>query len=270
MCPDARTCRGIVETQRISVLNALLREGKKHFIAARSLIQFTGNSAADELLNDLERHPHAFVLACLMDRQVKAEKAWLIPYHLRLRLNGDFSIKRLVRLGRDEIDRLMREPECLHRFVDTMSGIFHDGVQRIAHQYDGDASLIWKGKPSSAEVIFRFIEFKGAGPKIAGMAANILAREFKVPLGDYYAIDVSADVHVRRVFERLGLTCPNPSVEQVIFRARALHPEFPGLLDRPCWRIGRNWCRPSNPECTACPMKTLCPSSAKISSPHAD
>jgi len=72
------------------------------------------------------------------------------------------------------------------------------------------------------------------------MAANILARDFKVPLSDYYSIDTSVDVQVSRVFERLGLIEPKSSIERVVYRARALHPEFPGLLDYPAWKVGRN------------------------------
>ncbi|RMF00953.1 MAG: iron-sulfur cluster loop, partial [Alphaproteobacteria bacterium] len=98
--------------------------------------------------------------------------------------------------------------------------------------------------PSSAMVVYRFLEFSGVGPKIATMAANILARSFKIPMADYYSIDISADVHVKRVFERLGLVDADPSVDQVIYRARSLNPEFPGLLDYPCWDIGRKWCKP--------------------------
>jgi endonuclease III len=139
-----------------------------------------------------------------------------------------------------------------------MSGHFHAGVRRIADNYGGDASRIWSGNPPSAEIVYRLLEFDGVGPKIANMAVNILAREFKIPMADHYSIDISADVHVRRVFGRLGLCPANATAEQVIYKARGLYPRFPGLMDLPAWEIGRNWCRPRNPECHGCYMNDLC------------
>jgi endonuclease III len=94
------------------------------------------------------------------------------------------------------------------------------------------------------------------------MAANILAREFKIPFADYFSIDISADIHVRRVFARLGLCAADASAEQVIYRAKALYPEFPGMMDLPCWEIGRNWCKSRGPECASCYMSDLCPTAA--------
>src|SRR5262249_37716382 len=125
--------------------------------------------------------------------------------------------------------------------------------------YGGDASRIWAGCPPSAEVVYRFLEFDGAGPKIASMAANILARQFKIPFADYYSIDISADVHVRRVFARLGLCPSGATIEQLVYKERALHPEFPGMMDLPSWEIGRKWCRPRRPDCGTCYMRDLCP-----------
>lgn len=124
--------------------------------------------------------------------------------------------------------------------------------------YAGDAARIWKGKLSSAEVVYRFLEFDGVGPKIGSMAANILTREFKIPFVDYISIDISVDVHVHRVFVRLGLCANNASMEQVIYKAKALNPKFPGIIDLPCWEIGRNWCKSRGPECGGCYMKDLC------------
>lgn len=244
------------------IRDRLVAHGEALFHAPKQVIQFTRVPNAGALLNDLAGHPHAFVLACIMDRQVKAENAWLIPYRVSEKLK-DFSMAALQRLSLDEVNHLMKEPEPLHRFADRMSEFFHSAVQRIANQYAGDAARIWAGKPSSAEVVYRFLEFDGVGPKIASMAANILARDFKVPFADYFSIDISADVHIRRVFSRLGLCATDTSVEQVIYKAKALHPEFPGMMDLPCWEIGRNWCKSGAPECGACYMHDLCPTASE-------
>ena len=247
-----------METMPNPVGDRLVEIGQDLFQAPKQFVEFTKVREADVLLNDIEEHPHAFVLACVMDRQVIAERAWLIPYRI-LKEKGDFSFDALSILSLDDIRERMSKPEPLHRFVDAMSRYFFLGITRIKDFYQGDASRIWAGKPASAEVVYRFLEFEGVGPKIASMAVNILAREFKIPFSDYFSIDISADVHVRRVFSRLGLCTKDPTVEQVIYKARALFPEFPGLMDFPCWEIGRQWCKPKNPECGACHMNDICP-----------
>ncbi len=242
-----------------SIRDRLVEHGQTLFNAPKQLIQFTKEPNADKLLNDLVNYPHAFVLACVMDRQVKAEKAWLIPYRISEKLGG-FSMNSISRLSSAEVKHLMAQPEPLHRFVDKMSNCFYSAIQRIQNNYAGNAACIWDGKQSSAEVVYRFLEFDGVGPKIGSMAANILARDFKIPFADYFSIDISADVHVRRVFARLGLCPADATVEQVIYRAKALHSEFPGMMDLPCWEIGRNWCKSHGAECSKCYMRDLCPS----------
>lgn len=241
-----------------SIRDRLVEHGQILFSGPKQLIQFTRQPLADALLNDLTDHPHAFVLACIMDRGVKAERAWLIPYRISEKIGG-FSIQVLSALSSEDVNRLFKEPEPLHRFVDMMADYFHSAVQRIKNNYAGDAALIWAGKPPSAEVLYRFLRFDGIGPKIGSMAANILAREFKIPFSDYYSVDISADVHVRRVFFRLGLCAADATVEQVTYKARALYPDFPGMMDLPCWEIGRNWCKSRVPECGDCYMNDLCP-----------
>lgn len=240
-----------------TIRDRLVEHGKKLFDAPKEFRQFTGDQKADVLLNDLEGHPHAFVLACLMDRQTK-HKPWLIPYKISEKLGG-FSMKALQSLSQDDVTRLMTQPSPLHRHSNVMSKVFYSAVQRIASQYGGDASGIWSGKPSSAETMYRFLQFVGAGPKIASMATNILAREFKLPFADYYSIDISADVHVLRVFSRLGLCASDPTPEQVIYKAKALYPQFPGMMDYPCWEIGMTWCKSQAPECSICYMNDICP-----------
>lgn len=244
--------------ENYSAANILVEKGRTIFKSPREIIEFTRKPEADRLLNDLENVPHAFVLACLMDRQVKSENAWLIPYLIAEKL-GNFEIGTLTGLDLQAVEKLMTEPVSLHRFPFEMSNNIYCAVQAIAQNYAGLASNIWNNKPSSAEVVYRFLQFRGAGQKIATMATNILARHFKVEFSDYYSIDVSVDVHVRRVLHRLGLVPLDASDEQIIFRARAISPEFPGLVDLPLWEIGQNWCKPSGPNCTECYMRKECP-----------
>jgi len=174
-------------------------------------------------------------------------------------------MNRLKQLSPLEVRNIISPPKpahSLHRLVEQMSRNFYSTIQLISSKYADDANRIWTGKPTSAEVVYRFLEFDGVGLKIATMAANILARDFKIPFADYHSIDISTDRHIRRVFERLGLTAAHANVEQVIYKARALYPEYPGIIDLPCWKIGRNWCNENGkPDCGACYMNDLCPSS---------
>ncbi|MDE2135074.1 MAG: iron-sulfur cluster loop [Alphaproteobacteria bacterium] len=239
----------------------LVEKGKEELEAPWRPYPFTKDKDADKLLNDLKHYPHAFVIACICDRQMKAEKAWLVPYLLQQRI-GTFEFSSLCALAIENLKHHMGKPTSLHRFTPTTAKNIHSALALIAHRYGGDASGIWKRKPSSAEVVYRFLELRGVGVKIATMAANILARTFKVKFRDYYSIDISPDVHVRRVFTRLGLMREKAPNEELIYRARALSPEFPGLLDSPAFEIGRNWCRPKKRMCGECFMREECPSAS--------
>ena len=240
----------------------LIDRGRQILSEQVSCIKFTGGTAADVLVNDLQGHPHAFVVGCIMDRQVKSEQAWSIPYLISEKL-GDFCFSTLKGLALTQVNELMSQPKPLHRFPVEMSRNLHAAIALIGERYEGNAAGIWLGKPPSAEVVYRFLEFRGMGPKIATMAANILVRHFKIPLSDYYSVDVSPDTHLRRVFARLGLSREDASPEELIYRARALHPEFPGLMDFPAWDIGKSWCKAGKPLCGQCYMKELCPTAGK-------
>ena len=93
-----------------AIKNRLVEHGKNLFNAPRELNQFTKVAKADRLLNDLDDHPHAFVLACIMDRQIRAERAWMIPFQFQEKI-GDFSMTKLKTLSSADIHRLMSEPE---------------------------------------------------------------------------------------------------------------------------------------------------------------
>jgi endonuclease III len=237
----------------------LIKRGVELLASPFKKINFTKNEKADDLLNDIQNYPHAFVVACLMDRQWKAEKCWLVPFLFKER-HGSFEFDDLKRLSLDEVIKFFTNNPPLHRMKEKMAAIFFSAIKKINDQYDCDASHLWEGKPRSATVVRRFLEFNGAGPKISTMAANILVRDFKIPLSDKYSIDISPDVQVKRTFIRLGLLRSNASNEELIYIARELNPMYPGILDLSAWEIGREWCRPHSPNCSKCYMQEYCPS----------
>ena len=235
----------------------LVTIGKERFNnPERQSVHFVEDKIQNDFLNDIENTPQAYVLGCLMDRQMKSERAWSIPYRIKS-IIGRFDIDNLASLTLDEYKNIF-DSNNLHRFNDTMAGVFHSAVNDIKTKYNGDASCIWSNIPSSAKVVYEFLQYKGCGKKLATMAANILARQFKVPFSDYYSVDISPDVHILRVMRRTGLVDANADLDSVIYKARELNPEFPGVIDFSCWEIGRTWCRPKHPNCEECIIRSEC------------
>jgi len=57
------------------IRNILLKHGQLLFESKKDILEFTEVPEADRLLNDLKGHPHAFLIGCIMDRQMPAELA---------------------------------------------------------------------------------------------------------------------------------------------------------------------------------------------------
>jgi len=239
------------------IVQTMMEKGSELWRAPFQKVPFTKNDAADGLLNDLDHFPHAFVLGCIMDRQVKAERAWLIPYHVSEEIGG-FEFDQLLRLKEDSLKDIFARRR-LHRFNDVMAALFYSAIRHIRERYDKNASNIWNDEPRSAALVRRFLEFEGAGVKIATMAANLLVRDMKIPTKDKICIDISPDVHVKRVFRRTGLTRADADEEELTYRARELNPDYPGVFDLSAWEIGRQWCRPRKRDCPSCYLERYCP-----------
>lgn len=230
---------------------------------ASSLEEQEFKEQADKFVRELEKHPHAFVLACLMDTGVDADVAWTIPYRAYIGL-GTFEIRDLYKINEQDVIYMFSGEKKWHRYPSTKAKVFYNAVHKIVDTQfmKGDASKIWTGKPSSHKVVARFMDFHGCGFKIANMAPNILHRNFGVEFSDYSLIDIAPDVHTMRVFQRLGLTpyVADPDIARIytICKARELNPEFPGLVSGLCWEVGREFCNPSHPKCDMCPFTEFC------------
>lgn len=224
----------------------------------RTIVPFTNIPESDALLNNIETYPHFFILGCIMDRQIPAERAWNIPYIISKECGGE-RFENFLSLNSDVLNSIFFKKR-LHWFNKQMASYFHKAVQIIHTEYRDNAANIWLvGQPSCKEVIKRFDKFPGIGQKISTMATNILVRDFKVPIRDVHEIDISVDAQIKKVFKRMGIVPANASNQIIIEVARKIYPKYPGIADSVIWEIGRDWCKIDLSECHKCFLNDYCP-----------
>ena len=170
----------------ISINHPLVLYAKKQWDAGNQKVHLIENDQEKkDLISPLGKFPHAYVLACIMDRQIKAENAWVIPWEISKKIGG-FDFPLLCKIPLEKLQDIFQEVSK-HRFKENMAKYFYAAIQRIAKQYDGDARKIWNDTPPSGLLISRFLQFDGVGLKIATMATNILVRQFGVQLKEIYS-----------------------------------------------------------------------------------
>lgn len=107
------------QTDLIVLQNRLVAKALDGLSRAAVPVPFAVKVEADQLVKDLNGHPNAFVIACLMDRGIKAERAWGIPYELQQRL-GSFEFPFLLQLSLQEPEHPIQVPFVSHsKMVDS-------------------------------------------------------------------------------------------------------------------------------------------------------
>jgi uncharacterized HhH-GPD family protein len=180
--------------------------------------------------------PFAFLVGVIFDQGIPYERAWAGPLELRHRL-GHLDPERLV-ADPESVRGAVQQPPKLHRFVENVPAWVVLAAKRVLEEYDGDAGQIWGNEPTARDLQQRLIRFNGIGQKKAAMAVEILERDLGVPISEMEGSDIAYDIHVRRVFLRTGFA-DEDSMEHMVDVARTVHPERPGALDDPAWRVGR-------------------------------
>jgi len=215
----------------------------------------------------LLQNPFAFLLAVIYDQGQKAEQSWRYPYELCKAINSDqpdniteeqliefISSKNLL-----ELDCIFKSTEFQLRDWRTACPDTIRAVDIVLKKYNGKTSQIWeKGNPCPREITRRLQEFSGIAQKKGTMTPNILYRDLGwIDGNNLDEIDVSYDRHIRRIFLRTGLSNKG-SLNRIVNAARELNPSYPGALDLPAWRIGRDYCDNRNPNCNQCPLTQKC------------
>lgn len=212
----------------------------------------------DEAAALIEENSFAFALAAVLDRGTKADIIWTIPYYLQSRI-GELNPRFFVNKPIGDLDRIFRELPLKPRYIGDAPRTVKELSEMVLMEYDGDVTKIWQNKTSSY-VKATFQRIYGVGPGIASMIVLLLERCLRVQFTDidHKNMDVKPDVHIVRVFHRLGFV-PEPNEAEALKAARILNPDYPGALDPPTWIIGKKWCTPFAPRCQSCPLNEVCP-----------
>ena len=201
---------------------------------------------------------NAFLIALICDQSVKEEVAWRLPYRLLERL-GYLDLKKIVSEENSvkSLELIIKKKPALHRFPKKVAEYIYSAMHDVVSIYNGNVSLIWKEDKNAGHVIEKLKKFKGISHKKAALGVLILMRDFNLKFDNLEQVDIAADVHVTRVFSKMGLV-ENGAPELVVKKAREINPEFPGSLSSAFWVVGRNYCHSDKPNCDSCPFLKFC------------
>ena len=198
----------------------------------------------------------AFALAVCLDRGIRAEVAWSIPYWLNQQL-GHLDPRQISNLSVREIARVLSRLPLKPRYMRDAPRTVKELAEIVAGECDGDAERIWLGR-TAADVQRTLLQIHGIGDGIAAMAVGLLERCRGVRFPDPSSMHVKPDTHVQRVLYRLG-AAQKLEEREALRAAASLNPGHPGALDPALWVIGRRWCHLAEPDCGECVMSDLCP-----------
>ena len=178
----------------------------------------------------IRENPFAFLIGVAFDRGMPWQRAWRIPTEIDRQ--GCLDPALLASKGETELIGLLEGLKVRPRYGAKQGArTLSDAARLVWERFGGDAGAIWEDA-SPAEVEKTLQEIHGLGTGLASMATLILHDDFGCFRGQEGQIDVKPDVHVVRVFRRLGII-KNDSAREAKRTARRLNPEFPGELDQP-------------------------------------
>ncbi len=201
--------------------------------------------------------PYAFVLASCLQRGTKAEIIWTIPYDIQ-KLLGHLDARLIYKMPFVELTDLFTRLPRRPRYRNDSPRTIKELTQIVVEECGGNAANIWIGKRAT-EVKRTLESIHGVGPGIANMTVLLIESAFSIHFDDldHRQIDIKPDVHTIRVLFRLGAS-EAMTDQAAVNAARRINPDFPGALDFPLWNIGRTWCHPITPRCSACIIRSIC------------
>jgi uncharacterized HhH-GPD family protein len=134
--------------------------------------------AADELLG---RSPLAALVGMLLDQQVPMEWAFKGPRTIADRLGAaDPDAQEIAAQDPEAFAALLSEKPAVHRYPGSMAKRIQQLCQYLVEHYDGDASGVWEGVGTGAELLKRLEELPGFGKQKAQIFLALLGKQLGV------------------------------------------------------------------------------------------
>ena len=180
--------------------NRVVVERLKEFGATRGSSDWSALDCETERL--VRTNAFAFLIAVAFDRGMPWQKAWRIP--VEIDKAGCLEPARLASMSEPDLIKLVDGLAIRPRYGARQGArTLSDAARLVCERFGGDAGAIWNGV-SPAEVEKTLQEIYGLGAGIASMATRILHDDFGCFRGQERQIDVKADIHLVRVFRRVG------------------------------------------------------------------
>lgn len=172
----------------------------------------------------------------------------LIACILSLRTNDKTTYPatlRMLELGKTPKDFAKADVKELEKAIFPV-GFYKNKAEQIIEL---SKTLVEKYESKVPDSIEELIKFKGVGRKTANL---VMARGFNKPA-------ICVDVHVHRIFNRLGYVKTKTPDETEIELRKKLPEKFWIEINTLLVTHGQNVCKPIKPLCAVCPIDKYCP-----------
>lgn len=182
-------------------------------------------------LMDTFNDPYLVLIACILSLRTNDKTTY--PATLRM-----------LEIGRTPADFAKCDVKELEKAIYPV-GFYGNKAKQIVEL---SKEIVEKQNGKVPETIEELIKFNGVGRKTANL---VVARGFNKPA-------ICVDVHVHRIFNRLGYVKTNTPEETEFALREKLPKKYWIDINTLIVTHGQNVCKPQKPNCDVCPIKEFC------------
>jgi uncharacterized HhH-GPD family protein len=158
--------------------------------------QIAQDPDADRVLTE---HPFALLAGMLLDQQYPMEHAFRGPAKVLARF-GTLDPAVIAAADPERFAALCAVPPAIHRFPGSMAARLQELARIVSDEYGGDATRLWTGAATGAELLKRVQALPGFGKQKAQIFVALLAKQLGVrPEGWQQAVGAYAEDGFRSV-----------------------------------------------------------------------